>query len=161
MRSYLMRMVLAASVTLLAACPGNGDDGSGSDTVDCTMVTGADTFVVGLEKPGMNGALDFKMMSATPAPPARGDNTWIFQINEMASGVVGNPVDGLSLMVTPFMPAHQHGSPIQVQITPTGDAGQYKLDPVNLWMPGVWETTIRATTSAQTSDTVVYRFCIP
>jgi hypothetical protein len=155
-----MRSVLAACVTFLAACPGNGDDGSGSD-VDCTMVTGADTFVVGLEKPGMNGALDFKMMSATPAPPARGDNTWIFQINEMASGVVGNPIDGLSLMVTPFMPAHQHGSPIQVQITPTGDPGGYKLDPVNLWMPGVWETTIRAVTSSQTSDTVVYRFCIP
>jgi hypothetical protein len=157
-----MQAVLVVGVSLVAACGTNGDDGSGSDApIDCTMVTNADTFVVGLEKAGTNGALDFKMMSATPAPPARGDNTWIFQINEMTSGVVGNPVSGATLQVTPFMPAHQHGSPIQVQITPLPDAGQYQLNPVNLWMPGVWETTIRATTTAQASDTVVYRFCIP
>jgi hypothetical protein len=144
---------------LVAACGTNGDDTGG--TVDCSMVTDADTFVVGLEKPGMNGALDFQMMSAMPAPPARGDNTWVVQINTMSSGVVGDPADGLTLMVTPFMPAHQHGSPIQVQITPMTEPGQYQLSPVNLWMPGVWETTIRATTASQTSDLAVYRFCIP
>jgi hypothetical protein len=147
---------LFLAATVLAAC--GGDDGTGDDTVDCTKVTGADTFVVGLEKPGTSGALDFRMMSATPAPPARGDNTWQVQIHSMSSGVVGAPVDGAMLQVTPFMPAHQHGSPIQVEIT-AGTDGMYTLAPVNLWMPGVWETTIRAT-SASSTDSAVYKFCI-
>jgi hypothetical protein len=147
---------IAVAGVALAAC--GGDDGTGDDTVDCTMVTGADTFTVGLEKTGSDGSMDFKMMSATPAPPARGDNTWQVLISSMASGVVGAPVDGAMLQVTPFMPAHQHGSPIQVQITADGN-GLYTLSPVNLWMPGVWETTIRATTPLHT-DTAVYKFCI-
>jgi len=150
-----MKAALLAAV-VLAGC--SGDDGT-SDTVDCTKVS-ADTFVVGLEKMGTSGAMDFKLMSATPAPPARGDNTWVVQINSMASGVVGAPVDGAMLQVTPFMPAHQHGSPIQVQISPGTTAGEYNLTPVNLWMPGVWETTIRATSST-TTDSAVYKFCIP
>jgi hypothetical protein len=139
---------------LLAAC--GADDGEEPD-VDCTKVTGADTFVVGLQKTGQGGALDFKLMSSTPAPPARGDNTWVVQINSTASGAA--PLEGAQLQVTPFMPAHQHGSPIQVQVAAMPDAGQYKLEPVNLWMPGVWETTIRATAGA-TTDSAVYKFCI-
>jgi hypothetical protein len=151
-----MKALFVAAVGLLPAC--GGDDNTGDD-VDCTQVTGADTFVVGLEKMGTSGAMDFRLMSATPAPPARGDNTWVLQINSMASGVVGAPVDGAMLQVTPFMPAHQHGSPISVTITPGTTAGEYNLTPVNLWMPGVWETTIRAT-SATTTDSTVYKFCI-
>jgi hypothetical protein len=121
------------------------------------MVTGADTFTVGLEKMGQGGTLDFKLLSATPSPPARGDNSWVVQINQTASGAA--PLEGAQLQVTPFMPAHQHGSPIMVQITPMPDAGQYKLEPVNLWMPGVWETTIRASAGTST-DSAVYKFCI-
>ena len=150
-----MKAVLLAAV-VLAGC---GDDGTTDDTVDCAKVS-ADTFVVGLEKMGTSGAMDFKLMSATPAPPTRGDNTWVVQINAMASGVVGAPIDGAMLQVTPFMPAHQHGSPIQVQITPGTTTGEYNMTPVNLWMPGVWETTIRATGST-TTDSAVYKFCIP
>jgi hypothetical protein len=151
-----MKALFLAAVGVLAAC--GGDDGSTDDPVDCSKVTGADTFVVGLEKVGTAGALDFKMMSATPAPPARGDNTWTVQVAAMSSGVVGAPVDGAMLQVTPFMPAHQHGTPIQVTITADAN-GMYTLAPVNLWMPGVWETTIRATTTSS-SDSAVYRFCI-
>ena len=137
---------------LLAAC--GGDDHDTMDEVDCTKVSGADTFVVGLEKTGGAGALTFKLLSATPAPPARGDNTWVVQINTATA-----PLEGAQLQVTPFMPAHEHGSPIQVVATAMPDAGQYKLEPVNLWMPGVWETTIRATAGA-TTDSAVYKFCI-
>lgn len=137
---------------LLAAC--GADDGDDTKDVDCTKVTGADTFVVGLEKMGSGGTLNFKLLSATPAPPARGDNTWIVQIMN-----AGAPLEAAQLQVTPFMPAHDHGSPIQVVASAMPDAGQYKLEPVNLWMPGVWETTIRATAGA-TSDSSVYKFCI-
>lgn len=149
-----MRSALLCCV-LLASC--GTDSGDDEPEVDCTMVTGADTFTVGLEKMGQGGTLDFKLMSATPSPPARGDNSWVVQINQTASGAA--PLEGAQLQVTPFMPAHQHGSPIMVQITPMPDAGQYKLEPVNLWMPGVWETTIRASAGTST-DSAVYKFCI-
>ena len=141
----------------LAAC-GTHDHGD-DDPVDCSTVTGVDTFVVGLEKVGNSGALDFKMMSATPAPPARGNNTWLFQIHTMNSGVVGAPLEGATIQVTPFMPAHQHGTGVPVEITPMTDPGSYELSPVNLWMQGVWEITIQASSGA-TSDTVVYKFCV-
>lgn len=144
----------------LAAC-GSSDGGpDASDMVDCSTIQGTDTFRVGLEHQGANGAVDFQMMSADPAPPARGDNTWEIQLNTMSSGVVGSPLDGATINVTPFMPAHQHGTPVQVQVTPAGDPGQYTLSPVNLWMPGVWETTIDVS-SGSTTDHAVYKFCIP
>ena len=148
--------VVAFGLASLAAC---GTDDPGEDPpVDCSKVTGVDTFTVGLEKMGVGGTIDFQLMSADPAPPARGDNTWIIQVN--AGSSQGTPLTGASLEAMPFMPAHGHGTPKAVVVTPMADAGQYKLEPVNMWMPGVWETTIQASQGTST-DTVVYRFCIP
>jgi hypothetical protein len=162
-RQYLVKAVTTSTALLsslsllfLAAC---GTHDHGDDEPDCSQVTGADEFVVGLQKTGDGGRLDFKMMSADPAPPARGDNTWVIQVSTMDSGVVGAPIDGATLTASPFMPAHQHGTPIRVEVTPAGTAGQYTLSPVNLWMPGVWETTILASKD-DTTDSAVYRFCI-
>jgi hypothetical protein len=151
-----MKHLVVVGLLALGAC---GGDDEGEETVDCTKVTDADEFVVGLQKTGKDGLLDFKLMSADPAPPARDDNTWVVQVSAMQSGVVGAPIDGATLTANPFMPQHQHGTPIRVTVTPVGQPGQYTLSPVNLWMPGVWETTIRAT-SGDTTDSAVYRFCI-
>ena len=154
-----MRLTLIACLGL-AACSGSSSGPDAEEMVDCSTVTGVDTFTVPLVKAGASGAINFQMLSATPAPPARNTNTWLIQINAMQSGVVGSPVDGASIIATPFMPSHQHGSPEQVVVTPAGMPGQYTLDPVFLWMPGVWETTIQVTSGA-TTDSAVYRFCIP
>ena len=151
--------IMRASVFLaLAACGTNGDDEYAP--VDCSKVTNVDTFVVGLEKPGKGGMLDFKLMSIAPAPPARGDNDWLVQIASMSSGVVGAPVDGAQLNVTPYMPAHMHTSGVTTVVTAATDPGTYKLSPVNMGMNGVWEVTIRAT-SASVTDVAVYTFCVP
>jgi hypothetical protein len=150
-----MRRIAALVAVLAVGC---ADDEDPYEPPDCTTVKGADTFVVGLAKDGEAGLLHYALMSIEPSPPMRGDNTWIVSI---ADGD-GQPVDGASITVTPFMPAaaHQHGTPIRVQVTPVaGTPGQYTLSPVNLWMPGVWETTIRAT-SGDTTDSAVYSFCI-
>lgn len=143
----------------LAACSGGempGDD----EPVNCATETRDDEFVVGLAKTGTTGALEFKLMSANPAPPARDDNTWVLQLSSVTGGTIGGPVAGASLQVTPFMPDHQHGSGKTVIVAPMAQAGHYELSPINLWMPGLWETTISAS-SASGSDTVVFRFCIP
>jgi hypothetical protein len=159
MRTQIMRpcFLLLGLGLFGAACA--GDSGDDDPPVDCSKVTGTDTYFAGLPKAGRDAKLDYKLMSAMPAPPARGDNTWVVQITTMASGAVGTPLDDADVTVTPFMPAHQHGSPIPVEVTPTGEPGTYTLEPVNLWMPGVWETTITAA-SGTTTDSAIYKFCI-
>jgi hypothetical protein len=160
MRISIVRTTSSTVLMLgLAACGGE-DDGDDAMDVDCSMVTGVDIFTVGLDHPGDGGVYDFKLMSSDPAPPARGLNTWVVQVNSMNAGVVGAPVDGATLKVTPFMPAHMHGSGVTVEITPMTEPGQYQLDPVNLWMQGVWETTVRATVGS-TTDVTVFKFCVP
>ena len=114
-------------------------------------------------------AFNFRLLSIDPSPPSRGNNTWVVEIDAMMDDVVGAPVDGLctdgcpspdeAVTVTPWMPDHQHGSPIIVDTTPSETSGQYELDPINLWMPGVWTTTI-AVTQGSAFDKGVYTFCL-
>ncbi|HEY0250495.1 MAG TPA: FixH family protein [Kofleriaceae bacterium] len=155
-----MRAVSLIAVSLLAAaCTNTDSTGDDDDTVDCSTVTGADTFTVGLDKPGAAGLADFKLMSIDPAPAIRGDNTWIVQVSSMESGVVGTPMDGAELSASPYMPAHMHGSPKIPVVTATGNPGEYSIAPINLWMPGVWQTTIAVTTGPN-SDRATFAFCI-
>jgi hypothetical protein len=144
----------------LAAACGSSAAPSPDASDDCTNDPRADTFVVNFDKHGTAGNLDFVLLTADPAPPARGDNTWVIEVNAMSSGVVGSPMTGVDMAVTPFMPDHQHGTPIPVGVTAMPTAGQYQLSPVNMWMPGYWETTIQAQVGS-TSDTVVFKFCVP
>jgi hypothetical protein len=154
MRAFIAIPLFAAACTSGSMSSDDSVDG----TYNCATETRADTFVVGLDKVGAASMLDFKLMSADPAPPARGNNTWELQVSAMTSGIVGNGVAGASLTVTPFMPDHAHGTPIQVVITDKG-AGMYELSPVNLWMPGLWQTTIQVT-SGSGSDQAVFSFCL-
>ena len=153
----MSRLVLLASVVLAACSGGSSSTADAEEIVNCATVTGADTYVVGLPKHGMAGALDFKLMSATPAPPAQGNNDWTLQINATSAGAA--PVVGAQIQVTPYMPAHMHTSPIKAVVTDKGN-GLYELTPVNLWMPGVWQTTI-SVVSASGTDNATYSFCIP
>jgi hypothetical protein len=156
-----MRLALLAITLFACACGTNssGDDDDSQDPVDCSTVTGADTFTVGLDKPGVSGAVDFKLMSISPAPAIRGNNDWTVEIDAMSSGVDGAPMDGATLDVSSYMPAHGHYSPITPTITATGTPGEYKISPVNLWMPGLWQTTITVS-SAMPPDRAVFAFCV-
>jgi YtkA-like protein len=155
-----MRLFLILGVVLAAgasACADDSNSGDDETSYNCAAETRDDDFVLGLSKTGESSHYEFKLMSADPAPPARGDNTWVLQLNTMIAPVT--PVSGASMTVTPFMPDHAHGSGKTVIVTPMTEAGQYKLSPVNLWMPGLWEITIQ--TSSAESDRVVFRFCLP
>ncbi len=160
MRPIVIALGFASLASSAGACTGDhamtGDD---EEAVNCAALA-ADEFVVGLERAGDAGTLDFTIMSGDPAPLVRGDNTWVIQVNAMAGGVVGAPVDGATISVTPFMPKHMHGAGKTVQVQAMPEAGQYQLSPVNLWMPGVWETTINVT-SPSGNDKVLFKFCIP
>ena len=166
-----MRSIVALGLGVIsigAACGGPSAATTDADitTYNCAADTRAETYTAGDEHMGVDGTIDVKLMSAAPAPPARGDNSWVVQISSMQDGVVGTPMAGLEsgIVVTPYMPDHMHGTPILVEVTPVADVpGQYTLDPVNLWMPGYWTTTIavtQGTGSAATTDKVVYKFCL-
>lgn len=157
-----MRRVVSLSLSIglglvTAACSDHSQHGDDGESYNCAAEDRDDDFVVGLTKPGQSNKLSFKLLSATPAPPARGDNTWLLEVSSVATSA---PMPGVTMVATPFMPDHQHGTPISVVITPQATDGQYELAPVNMWMPGLWQTTIEAQVGADT-DKVVFAFCIP
>jgi len=154
-----MRHLAPPFALAVAACSGGMSPPDADEAMACVATGRGDTFTVGLEHRGVAGMLDFQLMSANPAPPGRNDNTWIIQVNSMTAGVVGSPLTNATVTVSPFMPDHQHGTPIRAQIEAMPTPGQYKLSPINLWMPGYWEITITAQSGAM-SDSVIYKFCI-
>lgn len=157
-----MRSISLASCCLvsLAGCGGGSDSGTpdADEALACVESGRGDIYAMGLEHMGSGGKLDFKLMSATPAPPARNLNAWQLQINQVNGGAA---VAGAALIVSPFMPDHQHGPGTKrVKIQESATPGLYDLTDINMWMPGYWEVTIDATLSDSTHDTVVYKFCI-
>ncbi|HEX7837522.1 MAG TPA: FixH family protein [Kofleriaceae bacterium] len=152
-------LVLPLATAAVAACGGGGNSPPDADEALACITSGrGEMYSVGLDHPGKAGLFDVKLMSANPAPPGFNNNTWVIQVNSMAAGVVGSPVDGATILVTPFMPDHQHGTAIKAKIQAL-PGGQYQLSPINLWMPGYWETTIDVSAGAA-HDSVVYKFCI-
>jgi len=143
-------------LSLLAAC--GGSDSGPDAPVNCAEETRAEPFVVGVDKAAVGGKLDFKMVTATPAPPARYQNAWTILVSSMNNNVVGAPITGAAIQVTPWMPDHQHGNGIPVTVA-EGAGGMYTLDPLFLGMPGYWEITLDVDANG-TSDSVVYKICI-
>jgi hypothetical protein len=153
-------LVLSLAVAAVAACGSSETPPDADEALACVNSKRGDDYAVGLHRAGTAGLLDFKFVSADPAPPARNLNTWVLQVSSIANGMVAAPATGATMTVTPFMPDHQHGAgayTVQVQAMP--DAGQYKLSQINTWMPGYWEVTITADAGGL-HDTVVFKFCI-
>lgn len=114
----------------------------------------ADVYVDGLMKEGDEGHLQVMLMSANPAPPDVGDNSWTLRVVNLD----GEAIDDAKVTVTPFMPAHGHGtSPADYTGTFTED-GTYEVGPFDLFMPGMWETTVKV--EADLDDTATYSFIL-
>lgn len=144
-----MRWALLFSLLFLGCDDGGDDDGSAG--VDPTSPEAGDTYVAGLEKAGAQ--LTVRLVEALPAPPEKGDNRWILEVQ------AGDAMrDDCELVLTPDMPAHNHGTWKDVVVTPQGE-GRYEADPVFLFMPGLWEIPVDIT-CGELTDNVVYRFWI-
>jgi hypothetical protein len=153
-----MRILLLLGIAA-SGCSSNmmSDD----DTpVNCATETRAEPFVAGTDMIGAGGALAVKVISATPATPQRNDNSWVVELDSMSNNVVGAPLAGADIEVSPYMPDHQHGNGIPVTVTASATAGQYTFDPLFLGMPGYWEITVSASVGS-VSDMVVYKVCVP
>jgi hypothetical protein len=83
--------------------------------------------------------LQLRMLEYSPDPPAVGDNSWLVELSDHE----GNTLPGLAdaIIVTPFMPDHGHGTPVAVGVEEGAD-GEYRLAPINTFMPGLWQVGV-------------------
>lgn len=132
------------------ACGDNGGEGAdaGSEEEVCAL----DPLEAGAELTGPNG-FGVRLVELDPEPPARFDNRWIVELERDGEALA----DG-SIKVTPFMPLHQHGSSEPVVATEL-EPGRFELEPINLWMPGLWEVRCAVTGGGERDD-VVFEVCI-
>jgi hypothetical protein len=138
------RLVLIGLGALCAAGCGTGASGV-SDVLPSFT---ADPLEV---VPTASGALTLAVRTS-PQPATRGVGFAQFAITDTATGA---PVDGLSVVVVPWMPAHGHGTTVQPTVVAQG-GGIYEVDQVDFYMAGHWE--LRSTITApqgQGDDTVV------
>jgi hypothetical protein len=156
----LSSVVCAAAVASVASCGNESSDDDDDDfvdalaTFDCEAETRDEDFFAGMSKTGANGT-EVILIDSLPSPPGRGDSTFTIELRDENNDLI----EGASLGLVPFMPDHNHGTPIDAEITPIeGSPGRYKAQPVNLWMPGVWEITMEVT--APVEDEVLFTFCI-
>jgi hypothetical protein len=155
-----MRSLVASLVLAVAACNGSAPPADADEALACLTSGRGETYTVGLDHPGKLGLLDFKLMSASPAPPGRDFNTWTLQLSAMANGVVGAPASGATLTVAPYMPDHEHGpGAYRPKIEAMTEPGHYKIEQINTWMPGYWEITIEADAGG-VRDSTIFKFCI-
>lgn len=73
----------------------------------------------------------------------------------------GQPVNGLEMTATPFMPSHGHGSSVVPKVQSEGD-GNYLVAPLLLSMSGQWEVRIKISdASSSLSDSCVLQLDVP
>jgi hypothetical protein len=114
-----------------------------------------DTYEAGMTRQADPGEVSVVLEESDPAPPVvRRDNTWWLRLSDAQ----GEAVLGAQLLVTPYMPKHQHGS-AEVVVVELGE-GRYKLSPIELIMPGVWEIAVSITTAQGDTSETTFRFCI-
>ncbi|MEY2933274.1 MAG: hypothetical protein RL033_4023 [Pseudomonadota bacterium] len=166
-------MLLAAFALLGAsACSGESDAASPTDAlqadalqtdengqplptgaVDCANDARLGNYV-DVDTMGELGVLSFRLEQVMPAPPARGTNTFQLQIHDTA----GTPMVG-ELRVELRMPDHGHGTSVRPRIS-AGPDGQYTIEQLYLFMPGVWRIGLDARDAGATIDRKALFFCI-
>lgn len=120
-------------------------------------------FTPNLEKATQRGTYKVRIVSGAPAPPAKGLNTWVVRVLAPS----GSPVSSADLVLhresdspDPSMPDHGHGSLTSAAVARRAD-GDFAVEPLDLFMPGVWRVGFDVRAPGQKSDTVLFFFCIP
>lgn len=76
----------------------------------------------------------------------------------VTDGESGAPLDGLTVTMTPWMPAMGHGASVPPELQAMGK-GRYVFTNVSLFMPGEWQ--LRTQFSGEVSDCVEPIFNVP
>jgi len=129
-----------------------GDDES--EPLTCEDDERAEAFTANMAKMGERHTVT--IVEATPAEPGRGDNTWTIMLVDGN----GNPEEGATVDLRPWMPDHGHGSPVEEKVTDLG-GGQYKVESLNLFMAGLWQVTFDVSATPEDDpDEVMFSICI-
>jgi YtkA-like len=131
-----------------------GETATDTEASDCAAETRDDEFSIGLSKSGT--AVQATFVSADPAPPIKGDNTWVIDFADLE----GQPLADLGIVAIPMMPDHGHGTPVSAVVTALDTPGQYEITPVNLFMSGYWEITFELTLAGGEQDSLMFGFCV-
>ncbi len=112
----------AAAMLILVASPGCG--GGAAPAADAQIVESESGAYVARFVPD-------------PSPPTTGSNALAVSIERATGGAVENA----TLVVSPWMPAMGHGTPITPVVTNTS-GGNYRVTRLDYTMPGRWEVRI-------------------
>lgn len=131
------------------------DDEAGADASVCQSDPAIEAYSANLPMAGSAGLLKFVLVSASPAPPVRGINSWTLKLLDAS----GTPVTNATFpTIKLWMPYMRHGSSIIPTVKSNGD-GTYQITELDLIMAGVWQFTFTAQ-SASIKDTAMYTFCV-
>jgi hypothetical protein len=154
----LRSMALAAALAATAAgCSSSPAAPTDAGTDDGGGIVGCDdqraqNYAPNMSVAGQAGIFTFVLVSSTPAPPANETNVFVLRILDAS----GQPVtDATFPNINPRM--RTHGT-AKVTATSNGD-GTYTLQPVYLFMAGLWEIDITAQSGSAT-DSAAFFFCI-
>lgn len=158
------RSLLIAPLLVLVACgsdtTGTGGTGGQTSTTTAASVCASDARVTpyadGLSAAATDGKVKVTFIDASPTPPEKGGNTWTIDVTDD----LGQPIDGATIALKPFMPDHGHGPTVVPTVKAGSQAGRYVVDLIQLIMPGVWESTFTITKPGGAPDVVVFTFCV-
>ncbi|HEX3852907.1 MAG TPA: hypothetical protein VHW01_18215 [Polyangiaceae bacterium] len=122
--------------------------GAASSEVGCTSQPDLDNYAAGAKKLGETGRFEFELVSSDPAPPALDNNTFVVRVTGASSD---QPLNG-DLSVALDMPQHGHPSPKPPNIVFDPDAKVFTLDPMDLFMVGLWQITFTFAVVSQLED---------
>jgi hypothetical protein len=132
-------------------------------SLSCDTDPRVSRFAPNIEKTTQRKTFKVRIVSAEPTPPAKGLNTWIVRVLSPS----GSPVSSASLALhresdspDPSMPDHGHGSLTNAAVVRRAN-GDFVVEPLDLFMPGVWRVGFDVSAPGQQSDTVAFFFCIP
>lgn len=126
----------ASSDPVVTADPDTGADETGGDA---RVVDPRFDHVPNSEVNSTSGVLHVALRTS-PYPATLGPTAFEITVTDQS----GVPVDGLTLDVTPWMPAHGHGTTTKPVATPTG-FGRYTTTTANISMVGKWILKINIT----------------
>jgi hypothetical protein len=136
--------------------PGGAAGAAGrSDDVSCADDSRVDTYTAKLRKSGLGGALSFELTSSEPAPPAKGTNRFEVRV----TGADGEALEG-DLGIELEMPDHGHGSTVTPGVSFDAESGLYTVEPVQLFMPGIWRVGLDFVVGDTELDRTEFFFCI-
>jgi hypothetical protein len=168
-RCALLAAVLASACrrdkpkTTVADAGAVASAAASANNVSCAADARVSAFSPNLEKPTQRGGFKVRLVSADPAPPVKGLNAWVVRVLDPG----GAPAASASLVLhresdtpDPSMPDHGHGSLTNASVSRRAN-GDFAVEPLDLFMPGVWRVGFDVSAPGRARDTVFFFFCIP